>query len=109
MRGIVIAGVVATWIAAARAGALGGDAGATIERGRVIYTAQRCAACHSIAGVGSRRYPLDGVGTRLQPEAIRKWIVAPQEMNAKVRKPVVVLPPEDLDALVTYLQSLKQP
>lgn len=63
----------------------------------------------SIAGVGNARSPLDGVGSRLTAEGIRKWIVAPREMNPKVQKrPYDRLPPVDLDALTAYLLSLKR-
>lgn len=82
---------------------------AAIERGRQVYTQRRCQACYSIAGVGNTRYPLDGVGSRLTAEEIRKWIVAPREMNPTVRKKAYdKLPAVDLDALVAYLQSLKK-
>src|SRR5690606_1998233 len=33
-----------------------------IARGRAVYEKQNCATCHSIAGEGNPRYPLDGVG-----------------------------------------------
>jgi mono/diheme cytochrome c family protein len=80
-----------------------------IERGRVVYAEQKCQACHSIAGVGSRRYPLDGVGSKLGADDIRKWIVAPREMNPRVSKRAFdSLPPADLEALVAYVSSLRR-
>jgi mono/diheme cytochrome c family protein len=83
--------------------------GAQIERGRTVYVEQKCQACHSIAGVGSRRYPLDGVGSTLSPDDIRKWIVSPLEMNPKVSKRAFdTLPPADLEALVAYVSSLQK-
>jgi mono/diheme cytochrome c family protein len=79
-----------------------------IERGRTVYVEQKCQACHSIAGMGSRRYPLDGVGSKLSADDIRKWIVAPREMNPKVSKRAFdSLPPPDLEALVAYVSSLR--
>jgi len=79
-----------------------------IERGKNVYIAQRCSQCHAIGGVGNRRSPLDGVGDRLKEDEIRKWIVAPQEMNPKVRKKAYdKLRPDELEALVAYLMSLK--
>lgn len=80
---------------------------ATLELGRKVYRQQRCQTCHSIEGVGNRRSPLDGVGSRLGREAIRKWIVAPKEMDPKVRKRAYDLPAEELDALVDYMMSLR--
>ena len=88
---------------------------ATIEKGKQIYTAQKCQACHSVAGAGNKNGALDDVGARLNAEAIRQWIVAAPEMTAKTkaqRKPLMKsyghLAKEDVDALVAYLASLKK-
>lgn len=88
---------------------------ARIEKGKQVYTAQKCQACHSVAGVGNKKGALDDVGARLKGDDIRQWIVAAPEMAAKAksdRKPVMkayaTLPKEDLDALVAYLASLKK-
>lgn len=87
-----------------------GDETALVARGLVVYREQKCQACHSIGGVGNRRAPLDGVGARLETEALRKWIVTPRVMNPKVRKPSFDrLPKGDVDALVAYLKSLRTP
>lgn len=83
-------------------------------RGQAVYTAQKCAICHSIEGKGNQKGPLDDVGSRLSADEIRSWIVSATEMAAKTkatRKPVMksyTLPKEDLDALVAYMQSLKK-
>jgi mono/diheme cytochrome c family protein len=78
-----------------------------VARGRDVYREQKCQACHSIGGVGSKRSPLDNAG-RLTEEQLRKWITAPRDMNPKVRKPAYdKLPKDDLDALVGYLKTLR--
>lgn len=89
--------------------------GAAIARGQTVYTAQKCAVCHSIAGKGNSKGPLDTVGTRLSADDIRHWIVDAPAMTAKARatrKPAMKsyanLPKDDVEALVAYLQSLKQ-
>jgi len=82
---------------------------AKVERGIKVYAAERCSSCHAIAGVGNRRYPLDGVGSRLTREDIQMWIVAPQKVNPRVRKRAYTLSPEDLDGIVTYMLSLREP
>ena len=86
-----------------------------VEKGKQVYTSQKCQACHSVAGVGNKKGALDDVGARLKEDDIRQWIVAAPEMSAKaksVRKPVMKAYPnlakDDLDALVTYLASLKK-
>ena len=95
-------------------GAWGGEAfaqspGERVARGAEVYRAQKCQACHSIAGVGSKRYPLDGVGTKLTEDDIRRWIVAPREMKPTVSKRAYdKLPKADLEALVAYLKSLQK-
>jgi mono/diheme cytochrome c family protein len=83
---------------------------ALIARGKEVYDEVRCAVCHSIAGEGSPRYPLDGVGSRLTAEEIRLWIVDPQEARPGVRKPAYDdLEPEELQGLIAYMGSLKEP
>ena len=83
---------------------------ARVNRGAEVYRAQKCQACHSSAGVGNKRYPLDGVGSKLKEADIRKWIVAPRDMNPKVSKRAYdKLPAADLEALVAYLASLRKP
>jgi len=87
---------------------------ARIEKGKQVYTAQKCQACHSVAGVGNKKGALDGVGAKLKEDEIRQWIVAAPEMAAKAkadRKPPMkayTLPKEDVDALVAYMASLKK-
>lgn len=79
-----------------------------LERGARVYGELRCRACHAIGGEGNKRHPLDGVGARLDARALRTWVVAPKEMNPKVRKPAhSTLPDADLEALIAYLASLR--
>jgi len=80
-----------------------------VARGRAVYIEQRCAMCHSIDGEGNTRSPLDDVSRRLTEKEIRRWIVAPQEMDPTVAKRGYRLSEEDLDALVTYLMSKRSP
>ena len=76
--------------------------------GERVYAEQRCAACHSIAGVGSPRSPLDGAGSRLTASEIRLWIVDPQAMRPGIRKPAFDdLPSGEVEALVAFIQSLR--
>jgi mono/diheme cytochrome c family protein len=85
------------------------------DRGAAVFAAQKCALCHALAGKGNAKGPLDGVGTKLSADDIRKWIVTPAEMAAAAnatRKPVMrpfpKLPKEDLDALVAFLAAQKK-
>lgn len=70
--------------------------------------------CHSVAGTGNPRYPLDGVGARRKLEEIRNWIVGTGEIKSqlaggpfRMKQKYRALPREDLDALVAYMQSLR--
>lgn len=81
---------------------------ADAEKGKEVFKAQKCSMCHSIEGVGNKKTPLDGVGAKLKPEEITKWITAPQSMKADVKKKAYTLPQAELDDLVAYLSSLKK-
>ncbi|MGA2264659.1 MAG: c-type cytochrome, partial [Acidobacteriota bacterium] len=39
--------------------------GADAKKGADVYAKNNCKMCHSIAGVGSPKSPLDGVGAKL--------------------------------------------
>ena len=88
---------------------------ALVKRGGEVYAAQKCQVCHAIAGKGGKSSPLDGVGSKLSADQIRRWITNPAEMTAETKstkKPPMPakwanLPAADLDALVAYMQSLK--
>ena len=105
-------------IAAAFVFAAAGTASAqgNAEKGKQVYTDQKCAMCHSIEGKGNAKGSLDGVGSKLSAEEIRQWITEPAAMAAKAkadRKPAMPakyasLPKADLDNLVAYLSSLKK-
>ena len=91
------------------------SAQAQVEGGQKVFAAQKCSICHSIAGQGNKKGPLEGVGSKLSADEIRQWITNAPEMAAKVkaeRKPamkaVATLPKDELDALVAYLQTLKK-
>lgn len=78
------------------------------SRGKEIYAIQKCALCHSISGVGGQRQALDGVGNKLKPAAVRRWIRTPKEMKPdSIMKAYPNLPEKDLNDLVEYLMTLR--
>jgi mono/diheme cytochrome c family protein len=91
---------------------MAGAALAQEHPGAKVYAAQKCSICHSIAGVGNKKLPLDSVGATLTADQIREWIVNPMEAAKKAQS--TAKPPMkaykmsqgDLDALVAYLKSL---
>lgn len=100
--------VTGTLVLAMSLGAAG-MARAEDAKGKAVFTAQKCSMCHSVEGAGNKSRPLDTVGSDLTPDQIKKWIVTPKEMKADTKmKAYPSLPAEDLDALVTWLSSLKK-
>lgn len=86
-----------------------------LAAGRKVYEQQKCASCHQIAKRGNSRFPLDGVGSKLTLEQLRRWMTDTAEMEAALpRLPAIRmsemkfrLNARELDALVAYLASLK--
>jgi mono/diheme cytochrome c family protein len=109
MRGMVMAIVFALGLAA---GAAAQDAKAA--KGQQLFTEQKCTLCHSIAGKGNPKGPLDDVGGKLKADEIVAWLTDTKAMIAKTkpaRKPdmkAYALPKDDVDALVAYLTTLKK-
>jgi mono/diheme cytochrome c family protein len=80
----------------------------TVEHGKEVYAVQKCALCHSIAGIGGKKPALDGVGSKLKSDDIKKWIRTPKEMKANTTmKPYPNLPEKDLNDLTAYLSTLR--
>lgn len=86
-----------------------------LARGRAVLEANDCLRCHSIAGEGSPRSPLDGVGARVPRAELHDWVVAsdavrddlsPRAVTAKAA--YLGLPAEDMEALLDYLASLTE-
>ncbi len=80
---------------------------ADAAHGKEVYTAQKCQMCHSIAGVGGKMSALDGVGSKLKADDIKKWIKTPKEMKADAKmKAYPSISEKDLDDLTAYLLTL---
>lgn len=84
--------------------------------GEQVYAQQRCARCHSIAGKGNTRLPLDGVTGRHDEQALRHWITGDiaigAPLSARVRSAkagYAQIPEPDMAALIAYLQGLPEP
>jgi cytochrome c oxidase subunit 2 len=89
------------------------------KRGQAVFVDARCATCHAIQGTraqGRRAPDLSHLMSRktlaagLVPNSIGHlagWIVDPQGIKPGVAMPANRLPPDDLDALLAYLGTLK--
>ena len=82
--------------------------------GEKLFGEQKCALCHSIAGKGNIKGPLDDVGSRLSADEIRAWMTDAKGMTAKTKAPrkpemrAYALSKQDVDRLVAYLSTLKK-
>ena len=106
------------WVDQQRASPATPAKGSPAEAGQQVYRRSPCIACHTIAGLSQGRVgpDLTHVGSRFtiagalfpnNAEILHRWI-----MNAPAMKPGALmtpqsLSPQDLDALIAYLQSLK--
>jgi len=84
-----------------------GLASARADEGQQVYAAQKCSMCHSIAGKGNAKNPLDDVGGKMTADEMKKYVANPKSVKADSKmKAYPNLPAEDLDALVAYLGTL---
>jgi mono/diheme cytochrome c family protein len=101
----IIAGITLALIGALAMACSPEDA---LDHGQEVYATQKCALCHSIAGIGGKKLALDGVGSRLKPDVIKKWIRTPKEMKPETTmKPYPNLLEKDLNDLTAYLLTLR--
>jgi ubiquinol-cytochrome c reductase cytochrome b subunit len=80
-----------------------------LRKGREVYEAQGCGACHVIKGEGGAAGPeLSRVGGARDQDWLKRFIKDPQRVKADSPMPdSKELPEEELGALVRYLASLK--
>lgn len=85
-----------------------------VAKGEKLFADNKCSLCHSVAGKGNAKHPLDGMGAKLKAEDIKLWLTDPKAAEAKAgikamppMKSFATLPPADIEALVAFVQSLK--
>jgi len=93
--------------------------GAALHRGREVFLAARCGACHTVRGVaegGTLGPDLTHVASRshlaagalpFSRAALIGWIANPQAAKPGARMPPATLAPEELQALATWLETLR--
>tara|TARA_R110002072_G_scaffold4174_6_gene29555 strand:- start:4026 stop:4730 length:705 start_codon:yes stop_codon:yes gene_type:complete len=70
---------------------------------------QLCIACHALEGQGGQVGPaLDGVGSRLEADFIKKWLTDPLAVKADSKMPKLPLDEETIVELVAFLKELKE-
>ncbi len=88
------------------AGSAGGSDAAA--QGKAVYEANACNACHGDGGAGGPIAPaLLGIGTRMPADKLTDFLVKPSDKAIAGGMPAPKLSPEDMKALVAYLDSLK--
>lgn len=83
--------------------------------GQSIFETQHCGTCHSFAGAGNPRLPLDGIGQKMTDEEIQDWITgsgpATNKLSALIMKRKQgyrEMPEEQMRLLIAYLRSGQQ-
>jgi len=83
--------------------------GSTLSLGAALFKENNCFSCHKLHGVGGDVGPdLDGVGSRLDLETIKKQISDPQSVKQGSEMPAYPeLSPQDLQAIAEFLVHQK--
>ena len=77
-------------------------------KGKTIFEAQSCNACHGDAGVGTAAGPaLIGIAAKLPAEQLAQLFKHPTAKMTAGGMPPIDLPPDELNALIAYVESLK--
>ena len=91
-------------------------------RGRALFYQEGCASCHAVAGVSrpafagtpgpdlsdlAGRETLGALTVPNERETLREWVRDPHQFKPGVRMPPNPMDEEALDALVTYLETLR--
>ena len=89
------------------------------RRGRDLFLGSTCVTCHTIRGTdaGSRVGPdLTHIGSRMTigagtlpntREHLQRWVTNPQLVKPGIRMPPSTLKPDEIDAVLSYLRSLR--
>jgi ubiquinol-cytochrome c reductase cytochrome b subunit len=77
-------------------------------KGKTVFEAQSCNACHGDGGVGTTAAPaLVGLGSKLSPDQLAELFRHPTAKMIDGGMPPIDLLPDNLKALIAYVESLK--
>jgi ubiquinol-cytochrome c reductase cytochrome b subunit len=77
-------------------------------KGKAIFERQSCNACHGDGGVGTAAAPaLIGISTKLDAAQVGELFRHPTAKMTAGGMPPIDLPPDDVKALIAYVESLK--
>jgi mono/diheme cytochrome c family protein len=77
-----------------------------VTTGKQLLEKYGCSACHSVVGQGNTSFALDGIGSRRTGAELKQLIGAPP---AGSTMPATTASPDELNAIVAYLATLKNP
>ena len=87
---------------------LGQEPAARTGRGDQVFVSQGCYGCHQIGKFGTPIGPdLSGVGAKYGVPYLRQWLRDPESVRPTAHMPKLELSREEIEALATYLASLK--
>ncbi len=79
--------------------------------GKEVYE-KKCKACHSVGGVGGPMAknggPLDDAGSKHDVAWLKEYIKDPKSKNPQGKMPKATLTDDELNAVATYVGSLKK-
>jgi ubiquinol-cytochrome c reductase cytochrome b subunit len=75
-------------------------------KGKTIFEAQSCSACHGDGGVGTAAAPTL-VGIKAKGEQLTQLLKHPTAKMTAGGMPPIDLPPDELKSLIAYVESLK--
>jgi ubiquinol-cytochrome c reductase cytochrome b subunit len=77
-------------------------------KGKAIFEGQSCNACHGDGGVGTAAAPaLLNIAGKVSPAQLAEMFKHPTTKMTAGGMPPIELPPDDLKALIAYVESLK--
>jgi ubiquinol-cytochrome c reductase cytochrome b subunit len=77
-------------------------------KGKTIFEANACSACHGDGGTGTAAGPaLVGIGKKFSSDQMANLFQHPTAKMTAGGMPAVDLPPDDTKALIAYVESLK--
>ncbi|MBI3637263.1 MAG: cytochrome c [Candidatus Rokubacteria bacterium] len=109
MSRFIVAGAVPllvgfTVVAASRAQ----DRAALATRGEMLFRAEGCYGCHIVGKFGTAIGPnLSHVGAKYSRDYLTRWLRDPESVRPTAHMPKLELSPEQIDALVAYLSTLR--
>jgi ubiquinol-cytochrome c reductase cytochrome b subunit len=78
-----------------------------VTKGHALFEAQSCSSCHGEGGIGTAAAgPLTGVGVKYSDTQLEAILHTPDARMTAGGMPPVLLKPQDLEALSTYLRQL---